>query len=133
MEGKSQGQLRQVAREAIVAEADPVEAIDKRLDEWEERRPDKVAMREKVQAESRFTKAIWLLAGIMTIRWVAHGESCPYCTALNGRTIGIQGTFLKQGEEIDPVGSDGTPLKTYGAVSQPQAHQGCDCSITIGV
>lgn len=130
--GSSAGQLRQVARDAITDEADVVAVIDTRLDEWEERRPAKVAGRESVQAEGAFAKAIWIAAGIMTVTWIAHGESCPYCNALNGRTIGIMSTFLKQGEELDPTGADGTPLTTYGSISYPPAHQGCDCSTGIG-
>jgi len=126
--GSSQGQLRQLIREA---EADQIaETVSARLDEWEQTRPHKVASREVVEAESAVTKKVYLLAGVTKLVWVAHGNSCPFCRRLDGRIIEIMGNFAEDGDEIP--GGDGNSMRIRGAKSHPPLHQGCDCTISIG-
>jgi len=123
----SQGQLRSVIREAQQAKENEEEAIERRLAEWEEKRPGKISMRETVRAESAFAKSVFALAGITKIVSVSFGKSCPYCNALDGMVIGIDQFFLKQGE-FQPEGAD-EPLTVTSNRSHPPYHDGCDCGI----
>jgi len=127
--GSSIGQVRQVAREAVEAGRDPIEALDERFAEWEERRPDKVAQWETIRANNAVARFVFLVAGIARLRWNAQGENCPYCSRLNGKVIGIQGNFLSAGESFQPSGAD-VPLVNDHDVGHPPAHEGCDCMVT---
>ena len=62
MASSSEGQMRK-----IMAETPPDElpsALEQRFDEWEEKRPGKVAARESVQAGSAIAKAVWATNGV---------------------------------------------------------------------
>ena len=81
----SRGQL-----DALAAGADPCEAVATRLGEWEETRAGKSANRETVETGSAAAKAVYILAGVTTLRWVTVGENCPLCAEMNGRIVGTQ-------------------------------------------
>ncbi len=127
--GSSQGQLNQVASEH--RENDAIAAIDTRLAQWEERRPDKVADREVVDGESGFASFVYFAAGFRTV-WIAIGDSCPYCEGLNGRTISRGMNFINKGESFDP-GLTGVPLIVSTGIGHPAAHGGCDCTVRAGI
>jgi len=130
--GSSVGQLRQVAREAVEAGRDPLEALDERFSEWEERRPEKTASWETIRANNAVAWFVFVAAGILKLRWVASGDNCPYCSRLNGRVIGIRDNFLAAGDPFKPDGAD-TPLVNDHDVRHPPAHEGCDCMATAAV
>ena len=121
--GSSRGQLRD-----LMAVDQPADAIEKRLEEWEQTRADKITSREVVQAGNGFALFAMTAAGIQVLRWVAFGENCPLCTMMNGRTVGIQTPFLSAGDSVDPGGGT-SPLRVDSAVGHPPLHQGCDCLI----
>jgi len=125
----SLGQLRQVLREAVQAGQDELEAIQQRLDEWKEKRPGKIALAETVQAANAVAREVYKANGIQKVRWVSFNPSCPYCSHLNGRVVGIESTFIPAGVDFQPEGAD-KPLKTSVDVRHPPAHQGCNCVIT---
>ena len=120
-------QLKSVIQKAQQDKENEAEAIEKRLAEWEEKRPNKISMRETVRAESAFAKRAFVLAGVTKIKSVSFGKSCPYCNALDGKVIGIDQVFLKQGE-FQPEGAD-EPLKVTSDRGHPPYHDGCDCGI----
>ena len=124
----SRGQIKQVARVALEKQEDPVEAVEKRLDEWDEKRPDKIAHQETIDGECGGAQFIYFQNGFKT-RWVTHGESCPYCKALDGRAISQGGAFLNAGQSFEPFGAENGPLNIRRTVRHPQAHAGCDCQI----
>jgi len=124
----SREQLLSVIRQAEAEEMDVREALDKRLDEWEERRPDKIVMRETVRMESAFTRSVFMLCGITKIMSMAFGKSCPYCSSLDGTVIGIEENFLSPGE-FQPEGAE-KPLIVTSNYKHPPYHGGCDCGIT---
>lgn len=126
------GQLRQLVTDAIAAGDDPAPWVEARLQEWEQKRPDKTAQRETVQAGNAVAREVYAAAGIRKLRWHAFGENCPYCSALNGRTVGIDSTFLAAGESLQPDGAD-HPLTTSVDVRHPPGHDGCDCQITAAL
>jgi hypothetical protein len=71
---------------------------------------------------------LYAAAGVTILRWHSFGESCPYCTRLHGRTVGIQQNFIGAGEDFQPEGVD-TPLTPKNDIRHPPAHKGCDCMI----
>jgi hypothetical protein len=93
------------------------------MDEWEEKRPGKITMRETIRAENAFAKAVFAAAGITKIRSVHLGKSCPYCRALDGTVIDIKGNFLTKGE-FQPDDAD-EPLIVTGNRGHPPYHNGC--------
>jgi len=121
--GESRGQM-----EAIIADGEqPDEAIPARLAEWEEKQPDKMAEREVVDGDGAFTSLVFLAAGLKLV-WRTRGDSCPYCTSLNGKVISGSESFAGDGDEIDPEGGNG-PMIIHGIKKHPQLHRGCDCYI----
>ena len=122
--GSSVGQLEQILRDTPPEDQD--DAINKRLDDWEETRGDKDADREVTQLNGGASRAAWLLLGITKFQWMAVGESCPFCENLSGRIVGVEQSFISSGE-TKTVGEQSI---TYGHnVYHPQAHQGCDCAL----
>lgn len=99
-----------------------------RLDEWEERRPGKIATEERVEAASAAAKAVWVAAGYNALRWVLLGDSCPICMSLRDRIVHVESPFVAAGEEV-PSHFGGAGLMPSGSVYYPPVHAGCDCSI----
>ena len=127
--GESRLQLQSLLDQALQeGEADPVDVIEERLGEWEEKRPAKIAEHESRNALHAMMLAFYVLAGVTRYRWVASGENCPYCRELDGKIIGIEQTFVAKGEELEPDGAE-RPLKKRHDVRHPPLHGGCDCTI----
>lgn len=120
----SRGQLKSVAREA----EEPIEAIEKRIGEWEATRPEKVAKAETVDGEAGFAMFVYL-ANAFRVRWVTVGATCPYCRSLDGRTIGRGGAFVEAGTQWEPAGAENGPIAITSSVRHPRAHEGCDCTV----
>ena len=78
----------------------PAADVNNRLDEWLEKRADKVAMDESVRGSNAMARETWRSSGITKIKWVAVGKNCPFCTRMNGRTIEIKKNFLDAGNVI---------------------------------
>ncbi len=108
------------------ADSDIPDAIEGRMNEWDEKRPDKVAMDETVRLDGAVAVAIFLESGF-NLRWVVVGTSCPYCETLSGMVVGKEGYFLKQDQELKPDGQP--PMHIRFSKRHPPAHQGCDCMI----
>lgn len=126
----SLGQLRAVANDAAAAGADVLAAIEVRLEQWQERRPPKVAERESNQANNAVAKQTYKGHGVERLQWDATGSACPYCASMDGQTVGIEDVFVSAGGQIQPVdGDDGEPMRTYFDIGHPPAHQACHCWI----
>jgi HK97 family phage portal protein len=129
MATSSAGQLRR-----LIIELDPVkarEAVTRRLGEWEETRPGKVAARESVQAGSAIAKAAWAAAGVRRLVWRASAGHCPICEEMDGKTVEITRTFVSAGQAVNPEG-DTAPLEATQSFGHPPLHEGCNCSIEPG-
>lgn len=125
----SKNQIGKIVREAK-ADEDVSGLIIARIDEWREKRPVKEASRQVVESSSAFSKAIYLAAGVMSLKWVAAGSKpCPYCLEMNGRIVGIHSNFVGKGEQLNPEGGTG-PMLSYENKSHPPLHGGCECIIT---
>lgn len=118
--GKSQNQLKNVVQENP---DDPHGAIEQRVTEWEEKRPEKVSRSEVVRFANYIAKIAFIAAGITYLRWDARGTACPICQHLDGVIVGIKDSFAAAGMNIG-----GMEIKS--SVNFPPLHGGCKCHIT---
>lgn len=129
--GSSRGQLLQLLRDPN--ETDMEDALETRLGEWEEKRPDKIADRETVQAGGAFITFAFLAAGVQRLMWQTTDgdQTCPLCQELDGKIVGIATPFVRQGDTVTP-GGDTAPLTSDGDIGHEPLHEGCNC-ITVAV
>lgn len=110
----SRGQLSSFLKDEDADQA--LEEIEGRLSEWLEKRPEKIAHQETVQASNAVARETYKAAGVKRMRWQKTGEeTCPICDELDGRTVAIEGDFGS---------AEGVETKHH-----PPAHQGCDCQL----
>lgn len=126
--GSSQLQLQALLDQALLDGTDPGELLTTRLDEWEEKRVEKVTRREKNLALNAFVVAFYVLSGVVRKRWVSIGESCPYCRNLDGKVVEVQKFFVDKDTDFQPDGAD-RPLNVRFNMGHGPAHGGCDCTI----
>lgn len=106
-----------------------IEIINRELEEWKDKKPEKIAKNETVEANGAFTKRIYKLAGIRNIKWV-NQDNNEYCRELDGKIIEIDQYFLREGTELQPEGK--SPLKIESNKGHPPLFEGCSCTINIG-
>jgi len=112
---------------ALLDEGD-IGEVEKRADEWHEKRADKIATDEKVRANGA-AYSIAVFAAGLSVAWRIRGkDTCPYCTSLNGKTIKRNQAFVKSGDTIKGDGQD--EMKVYGLKTHPPLHGGCDCYLS---
>lgn len=110
---------------------DPGAAVDTRLDEWRETRPEKIGRRETVQLANFVAKSTFAAGGVITLRWVnTSGKSCPFCQEMDGRTVGIDQNFVGAGQTLQAEGQ--SAMTIYRPTSQPPLHDGCECQLEPG-
>lgn len=107
------------------------EGISGRLDEWAEKRAGKVAMEETVRFPNAVAETQFRDRGVQRKVWRSHGETCDYCTSMDGTEVPIDKPFFTNGSVFQPKGVD-KPLTFSTSVGHPPAHPGCDCSIEPG-
>lgn len=130
--GISLTEIRSALRRAVEDGTDPFEAVEQLLADWDESRPEKVADIETVRSGNAMAIGLYAAAGVITLRWRALGESCPYCSRLDGTTVGITQSFLAANQDFQPEGAE-TPLRPQHDVKHPPAHAGCDCLVLAGI
>jgi hypothetical protein len=59
---------------------------------------------------------------------VVNGDTCPFCTALDGRTVGIETPFVSAGAEVGL----GQQLQVQRNTFHPPLHPECDCELING-
>ena len=126
----SRGQIKALIKEAEDDDLNPAELISQRVDEWEEKRPKKVAKRETVQQAGAVARETYKKAGVKRLKWVNTGsKNCPWCNSMDGKIIGIDEHFLKPGDVWSPEGAEGETMKIRKPLLHPPLHRGCKCSI----
>lgn len=106
------------------------ESLQTRIDEWSEKRADKIADNETVRLNGAITREVFVAAGITQLIWVTMGSKpCPYCSELDGRTVGIEIAFVTEGD-FQPSGQDAMAIKSPHF--HPPLHQGCLCGVVAG-
>ena len=126
----SHGQLRSIVTAAHEEGVDEIEVLQKRLDEWEERRPDKIADWQTVQVNGAITRfvATVIVASKLVVKNTGN-KTCPFCEQLDGRVVGIEQPIIPAGSSI--IASDGSGMKIYGKKMNPPFHEGCVCVLEI--
>ena len=120
----SQGQIK-----ALAESEEALDEIDQRMDEWYEKRADKIADNETVRLASAAAVTAFFFLGLNAI-WRVRGKStCPYCKEFNGKVIGKGGLFANSGDEILPEKKGLRGMMVYGPKGHPPLHQGCDCYV----
>lgn len=105
------------------------EGLVQRLDEWAEKRPEKVASEETVRVSNALALDEARAAGATRKVWRAQGgDTCAYCSSLNGTTVELEQSFFNPGDVFHPEGAD-APLTFNRSIGHPPAHPGCDCSV----
>ena len=129
----SQGQVDAIVNGDAVPEGAPAptdeevsDAVNARVDEWDETRSDKIAEDETVRLDGAVASTLFADHGYR-LQWVSVGHSCPYCETLNGSVVGKGEHFLKQDQELQPEGQP--PMHIRFSKRHPPAHQGCDCMV----
>lgn len=104
--------------------------LDKRADEWRERRPGKIVMDESVRASSAAFSFVVFGAGMSMVLRNRGPKTCPYCVSLNGRRSTKNKPLVKAGDNLDPEGGTG-PMNFYETKFHVPIHQKCDCYMSF--
>ncbi|HML40359.1 MAG TPA: phage portal protein [Bellilinea sp.] len=114
------------------AGSDLYRGLESEVGGWQDAYPETIARRESVRASNAIAVMVYAASAIVSrLVWIAFGESCPYCSNLNGRTVGINENFLQAGEAFKPDGAV-TALINQHSVKHAPAHDGCDCMVVSG-
>lgn len=124
----SLNQLLALMTDAAAAGEDVAEAVEQRLDEWEEKKAGKTAQRQAYEAMNALTVAQYRIFGVVSLIWAARGKSCPFCRGLNGKKISINDYFVQAGQTVSG-GEDDKPMKVRGSKRYGPLHNGCDCTV----
>jgi HK97 family phage portal protein len=93
------------------------------VDGWPESRSQTVAEDERVRAAGAFAVMAFAAMGISRLKWRTSGsETCPTCSRLDGKTVGIRDAFVQEGSTVGE-------MKINSRIGHPPLHQGCDCQI----
>jgi len=117
--GSSRGQILALLEEGEFDE------IEKRLGEWEEKRPSKIGMNETVQLANAVCLTLAAGAGVLSLIWRnASGNPCPYCSQLDGKKVGTGQDFVGE-----TAFAEGETMNIRRPAMQPPLHRGCECQL----
>lgn len=124
---RSLTRLLELVRRQGLSDDELLGEIDARLDEWVETRPAAMANEESVRQNNAVAVMLYAAMSVERLMSVATGESdCPYCTALDGKIVGINEFILQAGQDFNPEGA-ATPLRVTNSMQHAPYHSGCDC------
>lgn len=107
-------------------EDDTLAQIEVTLDEMQEQDPDRFAVDQSTRIINAVATTIYAWF-VIRMRWYAFGESCGYCSQLNGRIVGPSQWFLSAGDTL--VDAAQTIFRVSGNVRHAPLHDGCDCQV----
>ncbi|MEM7131184.1 MAG: phage portal protein [Chloroflexota bacterium] len=124
----SRRQIEELAEATTAGDEETAELIEERLDGWLETQAKKVALAQAFEGLNALVVATYGVYQVVSLRWAASGDSCPFCQQLNGKIVGRGDYFIEGGSSID-AGDGSTPMlvrrnKKYGPL-----HGGCDCVV----
>jgi len=105
-----------------------IDDIEQRMDEWIEKRPEKISTNETTRLSNAIAVAVYFAAGLSVVWQIRGPKTCPYCKSLAGKRISRGEAFVDDGDLIK-VEQDGKwqTMKINGLKQNPPLHQGCDC------
>lgn len=95
-----QASLRQLRNLAKDNPEDPRAGIFARLENWEEQRPERFALRESVQANAAVSREVYKSLGVAAIRWHNIGEVAQ---SLDQKVSSIGGMFANKGDQFGSI------------------------------
>ncbi len=119
----SRGQLLSLIEDSLPGTL--VETLQKRFDEWKEKRAGHIADVQAIRANNAVAKEVWKLVGVSQVRWVRQ-DKLPFCAKLDGTVASINGFFLRQGDKIEVAGKAFT---ARGDIGHPPLTENCRCFI----
>ena len=123
----SKGQLNALIQDALYNALEPYEEIEQRMEEWNEKRPGKIADDKTVDLANAVAVFAFAAAGREYMRWVAIGsETCPYCEEMDGMRSMVSQPFLTSNSDLE---SDDGRMNLYTPTLNPPLHRGCVCSV----
>ena len=109
---------------------EPLGEVERWLETRKKGRARFVSEEETVRGGNAMALKLYGLAGIVFKVWRSLGSSCPLCSEMDGRKVGIEEWFLPGGNEL--TGKDGSKFASLSDVGHPPLHDGCDCMIVAG-
>ena len=108
-----------------LANEETIDDIDQRVDEWHEKRAEKIASNETTRTSNAIYQATAFSIGLTTVWRIRGASTCPYCQSLAGKRVASGQFFAMPGDHIKV---DGEPdMKVRGLTAHPPIHMGCDC------
>lgn len=102
-----------------------VEEIEQRLNEWHEKRSDKIANNETSRLNNAIAMTVFAAAGYKLVSRVTSSKPCEMCSYLDGMIVEAGKPMVKDGEEIGGI-------KSYGSKLHPPFHASCNCVVVAG-
>jgi HK97 family phage portal protein len=124
--GYSRGQLLALMDEAVEKNKNAADLIEERLENWEEKRVEKVTTQQTVKVEGAISRTVFAAGGITKLVWIANPGACEICQEMDGAVVGIEQNFLGTDETIQKKGG----YSASGPKSHPPLHESCLCSIS---
>lgn len=124
--------LNKTLAEGIQA-GENLDKLRKRVDEVygkaERYRTLRVARTETLNASNEATNEAYRQTGYVKAKeWYVNPDACDLCTPFEGKTIGLDDTYVKQGESYeDAVGE--VHENDYDDIDSPPLHPNCRCTI----
>jgi HK97 family phage portal protein len=126
---RSLAQIRDLVGDALAEGTDPLAAVEERLDEWKQKRADKLSAVELTALAGAVTITAWKALGVLRVRWVAAGSSsCGFCRRLNGQVVGISTPFAQAGQDLAGEG-EAHQLIVKRKTTHPPVHSFCVCGL----
>lgn len=111
----------------------PLDAVEEELDDRAAKQAGSFAEEESFRTSNAVALAMYVLAGVTLKVWqAAGGDNCPYCSELNGQTIGVDKLFLPAGTALAGAVAGATPFVSQADIGHPPIHAGCSCVIVAG-
>ena len=108
------------------------DAVEERLDEWLEKRPEKIGDEEATKLSDAAAKVAFVAGGVTLLKWQANANACPLCRSLDQQVVGVDRWFVPAGGTVDPQDGETAPMHSYGNVGHAPLHQGCQCTVVPG-
>ena len=105
------------------------EMITQRLSEWEETKADKITEQQQNESVNVLSVAAYALLGVKVLKWLTNKGACTFCQKMDGKTISINGYFLKNGDNVDSGNEELGVMKINKNFRNPPLHSHCLCSV----
>lgn len=100
-------------------------------------RSERIARTETMKASNEAAVEGYKQTGFVTEKvWTVNPDACPECEVFDGKTVGLEETFLGIGESYsykDDGGNEQSKTNDYDSVDVPPLHPNCRCTIVPSV